>query len=63
MITELTFLANELLCRDFINIKRKYNYPRTNNFKIFLSFVAHDFPVINYYFYEIMVNLKFKIVI
>ena len=49
MITELTFLANELLYRDFINIVGKYNYLRTKNFKIFVSFVAHDFPVINYY--------------
>ena len=49
LITELTFLANELLHRDFINIVGKYNYLRTKNFKIFVSFVAHDFPVINYY--------------
>ena len=49
MITELTFLANELLYRDFINIVGKYNYLRTKNFKIFVDFVAHDFPVINYY--------------
>ena len=49
MITELTFLATELLYRDFINIVGKYNYLRTKNFNIFVSFVAHDFPVINYY--------------
>ena len=48
LITELTFLANELLHRDFINIMGKYNYLGTKNFQIFLSFVAHDFPVINY---------------
>ena len=49
MITELTFLADELLYRDFINIVGKYNYLRTKFLKIFVSFVAHDFPVINYY--------------
>ena len=48
-MTELTFLANELLYRDFINIVGKYNYLRTKNFKIFVGFVAHNFPVINYY--------------
>ena len=32
-----------------ITIVGKYNYLRTKNFKIFASFVAHDFPVINYY--------------
>ena len=49
MITELTFLANELLYRGFINIVGKYDYLRTKNFKIFVSFVAQDFPAINYY--------------
>ena len=50
MTTELTFLViNELLYRDFINIVVKYNYLRKKNFIIFASFVAHDFPVINYY--------------
>ena len=49
LITELTVLANELLYRDFINIVGKYNYLGKENFKIFVSFVAHDFPVINYY--------------
>ena len=49
MITELTCLANELLYRDFIIILGKYNYLRTKNFKLFVSFVAHDFPVINYH--------------
>ena len=49
LMTELTFLANELLYRDFINIVGKYNYLRKRNLKIFVSFVAHDFPVINYY--------------
>ena len=49
LITELTFLANELLYRDFINIMGKYNYLRTKRFKIFVSFVAHNFPVIKYY--------------
>ena len=48
-MTELTFLANELLYRDFIGIVGKYNNLRTKNFKIFVGFVAHDFPVINYY--------------
>ena len=32
LITELTFLANELLYRDFINTMGKYNYLRTKNF-------------------------------
>ena len=32
-----------------ITIVGKYNYVRTKNFKIFVSFVAHDFPAINYY--------------
>ena len=32
-----------------ITIVGKYNYLRTKNFKIFVSFVTHDFPVINYY--------------
>ena len=49
LVTELTFSADELIYRDFINIIDKYNYPRTKNFKIFVSFVAHNFPVINYY--------------
>ena len=31
LITELTFLADELLYRDFINIMGKYNYLRTKN--------------------------------
>ena len=58
MITELTILANELLYRDFINIIGKYNYLklRTKNFKIFVSFVAHDFPVINYYQNGLMIS-------
>ena len=34
-----------------ITIVSKYNYLRTKNFKIFVSFVVHDFPVINYYQY------------
>ena len=49
MITELIFLANELLYRDFINIAGKYNYLRTKNSE---NFVAHDFPVINYMYYQ-----------
>ena len=52
LITELTFLANELFYRDFINIVgklSKVSKKSTKNSKIFVSFVAHDFPVINYY--------------
>ena len=52
LITELTFLANELLYRDFINIVgklSKVSKKSTKNSKIFVSFVAHDFPVINYH--------------
>ena len=49
LITELTFLADKLLFRDFVNIIGKNSCLRTKNFKIFASFVAHDFPVINYY--------------
>ena len=47
-LKELTISANELLYRDFINIMGKYNYLRAKNFKIFVSFVVHDFPVIKY---------------
>ena len=36
LITELTFLANELLYRDFVNIVGKYNYFQNENLKIFL---------------------------
>ena len=42
-------LANKLLYRDFINIVGKYNYLRTKNCLMFVSFVAHDFALINYY--------------
>ena len=49
MITELTFLANELLYRDFVTIVGKYDYLKTKYLKIFVSFVAHNSPVINYY--------------
>ena len=42
LITELTFLADKLLDRDFINIVGKYNYLRTKNFKMFVSFAAQS---------------------
>ena len=49
MITELTFLANELFISRFHKHRRKIKLSKNKNLKIFVSFVAHDFPAINYY--------------
>ena len=43
LITELAFLDDELLYRDFINIMGNYNYLRTKNFKIFGKFCCTRF--------------------